>query len=233
MNQNGRATTVLPVITRESSIIRRLKSNTRLEEHELDLVWTHSRNPVFYSANSLVDISSPSRFFLSSGWACRQWIGEDGSQQIIDFILPGDVILPMQSPKHSSTVFLVALTAISLVSASAVFETVADDALRYTGLKSALAFEQQLESERLINQVVRLGALQATERLADLLAEFHRRLRPVHLANRGRFECPLTQSVFADALGTSAIHMNRTFKLLERSGKITRKLPWIYLEGYT
>lgn len=223
---------MLPVMTRESSITRRLRNTTRLEDHELDLIWMHSRNSIFYSANSLIDISPPARYFLSSGWACRQWIGEDGSQQIIDFILPGDVILPIKSLKHSSTVFLLALTPISLVSASGVFEAVADNKTRYQGLRSALAFEQQLESERMINQLIRLGALQATERLADLLAEFHRRLKPVHLANQGRFECPLTQSVFADALGTSAIHMNRTFKLLERSGKITRKLPWIYLEGF-
>ena len=158
--------------------------------------------------------------FLISGWVCRQWIREDGRQQIIDFILPGDTVLPIRSPKHTSTVCLLTLTTAKLAPAASVFKAVADDAARYPSLAKAFVTTVALEHQRLLDQLIRLGMLSATERLADLLYELHRRLEPVSLASQGRFGLPLTQTVLADALGTSAIHMNRTFKLLEREGEI-------------
>ena len=102
---------------------------------------------------------------------------------------------------------------------------------RYPNLAKTFVTAVALEHQRLLDQLIRLGMLSATERLADLLYELHRRLEPVSLASQGRFACPLTQTVLADALGTSAIHMNRTFKLLEREGEIRRDPPWISLPG--
>ena len=213
----------------DNSVIRRLASFEHLALHERELLWKCCKDATTYAPNSLVGTGGESCHFLVSGWVCRQWFREDGRQQIIDFVLPGDTVLPIRSPTHSSTISLLTLTSAKLAPASSVFRAVSDNAARYPGLAKAFATAVALESQRLLDQLIRLGTLSATERLADLLDELHRRLEPVNLASQGRFECPLTQSVLAEALGTSAIHMNRTFKLLEREGKISRDPPWISL----
>ena len=213
----------------ENSVIRQLASVERLALHERELIWTTCKEAKTYAPNSLVNMDENPHYFLISGWACRQWIREDGRQQIIDFVLPGDTITPIRSPKHASTVSLITLTNARLASATSVRQLVSSDAQRYPGLTRAFAAAANAEYQRLLDQLIRLGTLSATERLADLLSELYRRLEPVNLASQGRFECPLTQSVLAEALGTSAIHMNRTIKLLEREGKISRSAPWISL----
>lgn len=213
----------------ENSVIRQLASFERLALHERELIWKSCKDATAYAPNSLVEMNDGAHYFLISGWACRQWIREDGRQQIIDFVLPGDTITPIRSPKHASTVSLLTLTNARFAPATSVHQVVSNNATRYPGLTKAFAAAVNSEYQRLFDQLIRLGTLSATERLADLLSELYRRLEPVNLASQGRFECPLTQSVFAEALGTSAIHMNRTFKLLEREGKISRSPPWISL----
>ena len=62
---------------------------------------------------------------------------------------------------------------------------------RYPSLAKAFVTAVALEYQRLFDQLIRLGTLSATERLADLLYELHRRLEPVSLASQGRFALPV------------------------------------------
>jgi DNA-binding transcriptional regulator LsrR (DeoR family) len=43
------------------------------------------------------------------------------------------------------------------------------------------------------------------------------------------FRLPLTQEVFADALGLSIVHINRTLQQLRRAGRITLKAGTVTL----
>lgn len=104
----------------ENSVIRQLASFERLALHERELIWKNCKDATIYAPNSLVKMDESAHYFLISGWACRQWIREDGRQQIIDFVLPGDTITPIRSPKHASTVSLVTLTSARFVSATSV-----------------------------------------------------------------------------------------------------------------
>ena len=218
-----------PMAVPENSVVRQLASFERLAMHERELIWKTCKDATTYAPNSLVEMNDDAHYFLISGWACRQWIREDGRQQIIDFVLPGDTITPIRSPKHASAVSLLTLTSARFAPATSVHQLVSNNPTRYPGLTKAFAAAVNSEHQRLFDQLIRLGTMSSTERLADLLSELYRRLEPVNLASQGRFECPLTQSVLAEALGTSAIHMNRTFKLLEREGKISRSSSWINL----
>ena len=77
-------------------------------------------------------------------------------------------------------------------------------------------------------QVVRLGRQTAYERLLHLVLELHSRLRVIGMVDSDSFLMPLTQEILADALGLSAVHVNRMLqsarqdKLLElRRGRAT------------
>ncbi len=57
--------------------------------------------------------------------------------------------------------------------------------------------------------------------MAHLLLELCARLRLVGVGDFDGFDCPLTQYHLADALGLSAVHVNRVLRHLREDGLVT------------
>jgi CRP-like cAMP-binding protein len=70
--------------------------------------------------------------------------------------------------------------------------------------------------------VVNVGRRDARTRLAHLLCEFALRLKVAGLGEQTNYELPMTQEQLADALGLTSVHVNRTIKMLEKDGLISR-----------
>ncbi|CAN7251006.1 helix-turn-helix domain-containing protein [Phenylobacterium sp. LjRoot225] len=136
----------------------------------------------------------------------------DGRRQIFAFHLPGDVA-SFSGVSDVGDRGLVALTnveiadAIALVAGERASASVADAVRR--------------GEDRLFDHIVRIGRLTARERVLNLLFELHDRLEVIGLVKAGAFRLPLTQEVFADALGLSVVHINRTLQRLQREGFLT------------
>lgn len=158
---------------------------------------------------------------ILSGWAARVRILEDGRRQIINFLLPGDLIGHYGQDRPVASSSVVAITELDSCTApgAAVSPTLA----------RAYAHSRALEDAYLLSQVTRLGRLNAHERIADLLLELHERLELGGLAADGRFSLPITQEVVADALGLTSVHVNRTLQDLRKEGSVDWKARGIYL----
>ena len=145
---------------------------------------------------------------ILSGWAARIHLLEDGRRQILNFLLPGDLIglCDQERPVASSTVI-----AVTEVDACA-----APDASASPSLARAYAKSRALEDAHLLRQITRLGRLNAHERLADLFLELFERMELAGLVTNGRFVMPLTQEIIADAVGLTSVHVNRTLQTLRR-----------------
>jgi CRP-like cAMP-binding protein len=65
-----------------------------------------------------------------------------------------------------------------------------------------------------VEHLVNIGRRSALERTAHFFMELAERLNLIGLATETEFKCPLTQFVLADALGLTAIHVNRTLRQL-------------------
>ena len=63
-----------------------------------------------------------------------------------------------------------------------------------------------------------LGRQEALERTALLVCEIYARLEAVGLARDGAFRFPIIQAEIADLLGMSAVHVNRTLKVMREAG---------------
>lgn len=80
--------------------------------------------------------------------------------------------------------------------------------------------------------VVNVGSRDAPQRLAHLLCEFVTRMRSVGLADAEECELPMTQAELGEAMGLSAVHVNRTLrilrnaKLIELTGTRLTVLDW-------
>jgi CRP-like cAMP-binding protein len=72
-----------------------------------------------------------------------------------------------------------------------------------------------------VEHPVDLGRRSAEERMAHFLLELGARLNLVGLGDRRVFDWPLTQHHLADALGLSAVHVNRVPRQLREEGLVT------------
>jgi CRP-like cAMP-binding protein len=149
-----------------------------------------------------------------SGWISETRILPDGRRQIFAFLLPGDVAAGGSSLLCNRELVAVTNVEIADVGALALGE-------QSDRLAKSLAEAARLREERLFDHIVRIGRLTAKERVLNLLLELHDRLDAIGLVKEGTFRVPLTQEVFADALGLSVVHINRTLQQLRREGMLT------------
>jgi CRP-like cAMP-binding protein len=150
-----------------------------------------------------------------SGWISETRILPDGRRQIFAFLLPGDVATVSGSSNVGSRA-LVALTNVEIADAGVL--AAGEHASR---ISSSLSDALRRSEERLFDHIVRIGRLTAKERVLNLLLELHDRLDAIGLVKEATFRIPLTQEVFADALGLSVVHINRTLQQLRREGMLT------------
>lgn len=167
------------------------------------------------------DTTAP--LFLLSGWACRAKSLADGRRQILEFLLPGDLIGFCAVPGERSLAASYSLTPVAVAPASRFYHELFGGAGSFQhsdAIRKALIRRQEM---RLINQIVRAGRQTAFERLSHLFLEFNDRLSRVSLANGDSFPMPLTQEILADGLGLSVVHVNRTIQQLRRENLVAVK----------
>lgn len=150
---------------------------------------------------------------LVRGWAARTRCLEDGRRQIINFIVPGDLIgfTGLENALAPSTV-----TALTDAVAC-----VAPDPALCASLANAYAISRAMDESHLLGQITRLGRLNAHERIQDLLLELLERLELAGLAANGRYSIPLTQEALADALGLTPVHVNRMLQQARQAGQLS------------
>ena len=149
---------------------------------------------------------------IVSGWAARVRLLLDGRRQFVSFLLPGDLIGVYRQPAPLATSTIIALTDVSVA------QLPPPDSI--PSLAAAYATSLALEESHLIAQIVRLGRLNAQERIADLLLELHERLALAGLGEKDGFALPLTQEILADALGLTPVHVNRMLQLARRENDL-------------
>jgi CRP/FNR family transcriptional regulator, anaerobic regulatory protein len=156
-------------------------------------------------------------FILRRGWAFIYHALGSGRRQILHFALPGEILNPCTATSHAATESIQALTDAAL---SALPHEQLDAAMRMApDIASQVAM--QVERDRLLayQHMTNIGRRSARERIANLLLELFCRVRR-RLPDRPNDTAamPLTQAVIADALGLTAVHVNRTLRNLRNEG---------------
>lgn len=154
----------------------------------------------------------PQIYLIESGWVFRSRGLASGRRQIVNYALPGDILCADSMLFKQSSFDLTARTPVSVVriespQGAELFE-------RYPGLAAAIAWTMGQEESILAERVVSLGRRDSLEKLAHALCELEARLTAVGQMRGRTIELPLNQEDFADILGISVIHVNRTFRRL-------------------
>ena len=88
-------------------------------------------------------------------------------------------------------------------------------------LGAALLWAASRDEAMVVEHLVGIGRRSALERTAHFFMELAERLSLIGEATEAEFKCPLSQFVLADALGLTAIHINRVLRQLREHRLLT------------
>lgn len=158
-------------------------------------------------------------YTLLSGWGMRHKSLPDGRRQILNFVLPGDLIGLQASLGQTMDHCVEALTDVLLC----VFER--DRFHELFQMCPSLAYDlvwmSALEHRLLDSNLLSVGRRTAVERVAYLILLLFRRAKARGLTEDGRVIFPFTQQHMADALGMSLVHTNKTLARLRARGIVS------------
>jgi CRP-like cAMP-binding protein len=212
-----------PLGIRRSALTRRLSHYLTLTDAEdRALEAAEERERRLAAGEPLVEASQEidRLFVVQHGWLHSSVRLRDGGRQILRFHYPGDLI------GVSSIAWSQAATTLTAVSDCIVSELpkVQLGRLfaaqgRIGGLLYAIA---AAESVAMSDRLTAIGRMNAIQRLATLLLDITARLRVTAGGVIDTIELPLTQADIGDALGLTKVHVNRTFREMEKRGMIAR-----------
>jgi CRP-like cAMP-binding protein len=159
--------------------------------------------------------------FVESGFGFRYTLLHKGGRQIINAVLPGDIVGFPASFFERSIFSVMAATTMTLHRIS--FDAFTGLCRERTNIAIALISYAAREASVYAHHLVRAGRRSPLERVAHGLLEMHFRLKAVGCASADAFELPYSQESIADAIGLSAPHVNRMFSELKRQGLIATK----------
>ncbi|MEO6395536.1 MAG: Crp/Fnr family transcriptional regulator [Devosia sp.] len=217
--------TALPISTRrvpcEKCPLRAMTHFRAFTPEELRFVSSFKRGELVAETGSVIlaeGAHSAQLFTLLSGWAFRYKTLEDGRRQILNYVLPGDLVGLQGSVLGEMEHSVEALTPTVLC----VFQRDRLNELfsRHPGLAFDITWLASREERMLDENLLSLGRRSALERAAYLLAFLYQRATSVGLAERKKLLVPISQQHVADTLGLSLVHTNKTLKKLAQKGLI-------------
>ena len=166
---------------------------------------------------------------VETGLVSRYKTLRNGARQILSFHLPGDMI------DLQSALVVIADHGIRTHVPTTVITITHDDILRvaaeHPSLGRALWFDTLVDAAVFREWTVNVGRRNARERTAHLLLEFEARLRVIGCVHDDSFELPISQADLADALGVTAVHLNRTMQALRRERMIRTVSQTVTIEN--
>ena len=148
---------------------------------------------------------------VRSGWMLRQDILDDGRRQILEILLPEDLLAEAPSRRGASSIEAITESEIAIVPLAKLG----------AGPESALIEAMRRSLENAYDSLTDAGRRSSLEAVAHFLLRMERRAKNVFgVRADGAVEFPLTQEHIGDALGMTSVHVCRMMRSLVRDGVI-------------
>ncbi|WP_373237879.1 Crp/Fnr family transcriptional regulator, partial [Cohaesibacter celericrescens] len=216
-----------------TSIARKLSAFIALSEQEFDVLGhLLKRTRKFSSGQDLVrqGQSNQAAYILMNGWACSYKIQVGGTRQIVDFQIPGDFLGARSVLLHTSDHNIEPITDIEVC--EVLIAGLLGVFSQHPRLAMALLWALSRDEAMVVEHLVNIGRRNPTERMAHFLLELGARLSLIGVGNTEGYACPLTQPLLADALGLSAVHVNRVLRQLREEGMATFRDGHVVFNNY-
>jgi len=156
---------------------------------------------------------------LCAGWAFHYFQLPDGRRQILQFLLPGDVLSPAAIFEKTCLFSAKALTEVMVSGFSR--SEIRERWKTRPGVQSAVANCNIAEARDVAELAIALGQCSAEERIANLLLRLMPRIAARNVIRDQRYPFPLRQQHIADAVGLTPVHVSRVFGLLRERGVVS------------
>lgn len=157
--------------------------------------------------------------FVAEGFGARYKLLRNGKRQILNVILPGDVVGLPGSFLDRASYSVIALTEMRIHVCS--IDAYVQLCYRRPQFGLALSWLAVHEAALYAERVVDTGRRTPPERLAHFLLELHSRLAMVGRADETGFDLPFSQEILGDVLGLSVPHLNRMLSQLRFEGLVS------------
>jgi CRP-like cAMP-binding protein len=165
--------------------------------------------------------SPSSAYVVRAGWAFGYTLLANGERQVVGFLLPGDILRPGCPARGTMELGV---------------ETITDTIVSEISIASVRKASQEWPEVHLIflrlqwdmlaalvGQLTDIGRRDARARVAQFLLKLERRLMIIGQARPDGYYCPISQYLIADALGLTAIHVNRVLRSLREQHVVTMR----------
>jgi len=217
-----------------------------LQNHSFSIVPNRHSNSCQMSIESFREASEGERFIrkkrdiILEGYECRELymvergfaiaykLLRGGKRQILDVMLPGEIIGLPGSFFERSAYSVMSLTDMKLqVSELRTFVDLCD---RQPKLALSMLWLSAHQLAIYAEHISDVGRRTPLERIAHFLLEMHARLEAVGCATEKTFDMPLSQDAMGDFLGLSGPHVNRMLRQLKAEHLITVQSNSITIE---
>lgn len=195
--------------------LRGLAAFRPFEKGELDFISRFKRGELVADRGATILAEGASKaplFTVLKGWGFRYKLLEDGRRQILNYVLPGDLIglqgTLMGEMQHSVEALSPML--LCVFDRDKLTELYRD----HPGLAYDITWIAAREERMLDENLLSVGRRSAIERAAYLIAFIASRARKVGMDSSSKVEIPITQQHVADTLGLSLVHTNKTIRKL-------------------
>ncbi|WP_259780996.1 Crp/Fnr family transcriptional regulator [Aestuariispira ectoiniformans] len=203
-------------------LARKLSTFIELKEEDLlMLTRLHENNRIVEAGSGLEHQGAihHKAYILRKGWVFSYKLLKDGARQIVDFQISGDFLglrsLLLRTSDHSfEPITQIEVSEVTKEHLKLCFEM-------SPRLAAALLWAASRDEAMVVEHLIDIGRRSAIVRTAHFLLELGVRLELVGLADRNGYHCPLTQYLLADALGLSAIHLNRCLRKLREKNLLS------------
>jgi CRP-like cAMP-binding protein len=150
--------------------------------------------------------------FVKEGYAVRYKLLRNGKRQILNVLLPGDLVGIPGSFLKRAVYSVTAITDLTMNVCS--LDSYVQLCYRRPQFGLALTWIAVQEAATYAEHIIDVGRRTPFERLSHFLLELHERLHAVGRAEKTSFALPFSQEVMADVLGLSVPHLNRMMQRL-------------------
>ena len=173
--------------------------------------------------------------FVKEGYAMRYKLLRNGKRQILNVVLPGDIVGLPGSFYERAVYSVTAITDLTMLVCP--LESYVQLCYQRPQFGLALSWIAVQEATTYAEHIIDVGRRTPIERLAHFLLELHERMLAVGRAEKDRFTLPFSQEVIADVLGLSVPHLNRMMqqlrgeKLIADSERVVQFVDAATLQG--
>jgi CRP-like cAMP-binding protein len=204
-------------------VIRRFESRAPLGDRERDAIRALpvTRRTLAPSTYMIREGEPPEYCsLLLAGFAFRHKVTGAGERQILAVHIPGEFLDLQNALLGIADHHVQALTRceVALVPVQALQAITS----AHPTISRAMWIDTLIDAAIFREWIVNVGRRDSISRIAHLLCEFALRLSAAGLAEKQRYELPMTQEQIADAVGLTPVHVNRVLKQLGQMKLIDR-----------